>query len=281
MPSNDPKNNVAEHPTLSRRHSKVTEFEVYRLLENFRQHPTRPVSICLNGMSFSWIKDKGPNDQTSAGNLLSKEIQLWSDAIGHRIVESLLFCFPFQFMQPYELTEIMHVLASRFSLSESHTRCHRVATKLDEINSDHIALLKGLGFNQYQIIVSREDLENLAALDDAMQLIRQYSYSGIGIQIHDADCLDDLRDNVIDLKSKLRPDYIYIGYRPKLLDNNMEYGAIIFDGENEMEQNRIYMGLEGTSNLQSLVLQNYCNPERYISALKSDKLPINPGPLSV
>jgi len=280
MQTDEFKSNIAEHPTLARRQSKVTEFEANKLLQAFRQHPTRPVSICIDGNAFSWVHDT--DTVNGPGHMLSKEISLWADAIGHRSVETLLFCYPFQYMQPYELTEIMHALASHFSLAESDTRCHRVATKIEEINSDHVALLKGLGFNRYQIILSQDDLNDLPRLESVTKLIRRFSFSGIGIQIHDADCLDDLREHVIEIRKRLLPDYIYIGYRPKLLDKGLETtGSIVFDGENELEDNCIYMGLEGTSHLQSLVLQNFCNPKRYLSALEAGQLPVNPGPLSL
>ncbi len=277
---NESKSNIAEHPTLSRLQGKVTEFEVIRLLEKYRHHPTRPISISIDCNSFAWVNEA--DGISPPGRLLSKEISLWSEAVGHRTVDTLLLCFPFRYLKPYELTEVMHALASRFSLSETSDRCHRVATHIDEINGDHVALLKGLGFNHYQIVLSRDDLEDIQKIEEVTKLIRQYSFSGVGIQIHDADCLDDLREHVIDVKTKVQPDYIYIGCLPKLLNREMVGGgAIIFDGEYDLEEDCINMGVEGTSYLQSLVLQNFCNPERYVSALEAGKLPVNPGPLSL
>lgn len=280
MHTHEPKSKIAEHPTLLRRHTKVTEFEAYRLLESFRRHPSRPVNICIDGDAFGWVSKAG--NGKSAGQILSKEVQLWADAIGHRRVHSLLVCYPFRNLQPYELTEVMHALASQFSLSESDTRCHRVATNIAEINSDHVALLKGLGFNHYQLILSRSDLEDLETLEAVCKLIRRYAFTGIGIQIHDADCLDDLRDHVLEVRRRLQPDFIYIGYRPKLLGTAQDSpGSILFDGEYELNNDCIYMGIEGTSHLQSVVLQNFCNPDRYLSAVEAGQLPINPGPLTL
>jgi len=280
MQNNEPNSNIAEHPTLLRRYNKVTEFEAVRLLEQFRKHPTLPVSICINADAFAWVKEH--NNALAPGQIIRKEIKLWAEAIGHRTVETLLICYPFRNLEPYEFTEVMHAMASSFSLSESANRRHRVATNIAEINSDNVALLKGLGFNQYQIVLSRDDLTDLPRLEATAKLIRQFSFSGIGIQIHDADCLDDLRDNVIDVKQRINPDYIYIGHRSKLLDSeNNSKNSIIFDGENEMEDNCLYMGLEATSHLQSLVLQNFCSPKRYLKALEAGQLPVNPGPLSI
>ncbi|WP_045859064.1 hypothetical protein [Teredinibacter purpureus] len=280
MQNNLPTSNIAEHPTLQRRKTKVTQLEASQLLENFRRSPIKPISICVNGETCLPLSQLGSPD--TAGHILSKEINLWSEAIGHRSVETLLMCFPFKYMQPYELTEIMHALASHFSLAESNNRCHRVATLIDEIDSDHVALLKGLGFNHYQIVLSQKDLEDLPRLKVATKLIRQYAFSGIGIQIHDADCLDDLRDHVLDVRKQVTPDYIFVGHQPKLLSKELETGGtIIFDGENELEDNCIYVGPEGKAHLQKLVLQNFCNPQRYLSALKAGQLPVNPGPLNL
>ncbi|TVZ39592.1 hypothetical protein P886_3997 [Alteromonadaceae bacterium 2753L.S.0a.02] len=277
--TNESKSNIAEHPTL-RRHTKITAFEASQVLEQYRRHPSQTVSICLDGNAFGWANG---NPQTpSAGNLLAKEIKLWAEALGRKSVENLLLCYPFQQLQPYELTEIMHALASHFCLSESDLRVHRVVTNIDEINSDHIALLKGLGFNHYQIALSRDDLEDLHRLKEVTELIRKYAFSGIGIQIHDSNCLDDLRDHVIDVRNLVSPDFIYIGNRAKLLQRDMSFsGGILFDGECELNENCIYMGLEGTSHLQSVVLQNFCTPERYLEALQEGKLPVNHGPLNV
>lgn len=280
MQNNELNSNVAEHPTLQRRKKKVTEFEAVRLLDVFRRHPTLPVSICIDGDAFSWVRDY--HGATSPGQLITKEIALWAGAIGHRTVNTLLLCYPFRNLLPYEITEVLHALASNFSLAESEHRCHRVATNITEINSDNIALLKGLGFNQYQIVLSRDDLEDLPRLEATAKLIRQYSFSGVGIQIHDANCLDDLRESVLDVKQRINPDYIYIGHRAKLFDADaITKGSIIFDGENELEDNCLYMGLEGTSHLQSLALQNFCSPKRYLKALEAGQLPVNPGPLSI
>jgi len=280
MHNNEHITNIAEHPTMQRRQTKITEFEATRLLENFRRQPARPINICIDGNAFAWVKQN--NNITSTGNTLCREIHAWAEAIGQRNVDALMLCYPFQYWQPYELTEIMHALASHFCLSESTQRCHRVATKISEINNEHVALLKGLGFNHYHIVLSRDDLEDIPRLESLVKLIRQYSFSGIGIQIHDADCLDDLRDHVKDVQQKIAPDYIYIGLHPKLLNREIQSkGAMIFDGEEELEEDCIYMGLEGTSRLQSLVLQNFCSPQRYLSALESGHLPVNPGPLSI
>lgn len=278
MHTNEPKSNITEHPTL-RRHTKITAFEATRVLEKYRLHPTQTVSICLDANAFRWTRN---NPHTpGAGYLLSKEIRLWADAIGRKSVDNLLFCYPFQHMEPYELTEIMHALASHFSLSEAQSRVHRVVTQLEEINSEHIALLKGLGFNHYQIALNRDDLENLPKLREVTALIRKYAFSGIGIQIHDSNCLDDLRDSVLEVRKMVSPDFIYIGNRPKLLDSDLgSGGGILFDGECELGENFIYMGLEGTSQLHSLVLQNFCTPERYLESLEANKLPVNHGPLN-
>ncbi|WP_028877284.1 hypothetical protein [Teredinibacter turnerae] len=276
MQTNEPKSNISEHPTL-RRHTKISAFEAARVLEKYRLHPSHSVSICMDGHAFRWARTDP--QAVGAGALLTKEIKLWADAVGHKSVENLLLCYPFQSFEPYELTGIMHALASHFGLSESEQRVHRVVTHQDEVNSDHIALLKGLGFNHYQIALNRSDLEDLDKLKAVGDLIRKYAFTGMSIQIHDSNCLDDLREHVIEVKRMIAPDFIYIGNRPKLIDNDLSAnGGILFDGECELENNCIYMGLEGKSHLQHMALQNFCTQNRYLEALQEGKLPINHGP---
>ena len=264
---------ISEHLANQRKQrSPIVEMDIYRLLQRANNHcALAPINVCINGEKLQAIQQLS----LSPSILLSSEIKLWTEMIGHRPVNNFLFCFPFPSLQPFELTQILHTLASSFSLSEGVERMHRVVSGLDEINPEHVALLKGLGFNHYQVVVTTDELENLQQLKSIVRLVRRFSFQGISLLIRKTSCLGNLRAQIIAVQQQISPDFIYIGHHPKLIHENCDYpDAIIFDGDNEPLDNSLGLGPEGISQFCDTQLQNYCKAETYTSALQQNKLPL-------
>ncbi|MBX2858974.1 MAG: hypothetical protein KTR17_09950 [Cellvibrionaceae bacterium] len=265
--------NISEHLAKQRVRTPIVGMDIYQLLQKANVSAGLPISVCINGDRLQAIQQLSLSPCT----LLSSEIKLWTEIIGRRAVDNFLFCFPFQALQPFELTQIMHTLASRFSLSQSAQRVHRVVTSQDEINPQHIALLKGLGFNHYQVVVKTGELDNLQHLKSKVQLIRRYTFQGISLLIRKTSCLGNLRAQIIDIQQQIAPDFISIGHQPKLSDLS-SYSCsdtIIFEEESEPLNNSLGLGPEGVSRFCNTQLQNFCKAEAYTEALQQNQLPLS------
>ena len=90
---------------------------------------------------------------------LKKDIQLQSDLVGRsRRVTQLHFGGGTPtFLDGAELTELMHDLASHFSLTDSEDREYSIEVDPRTVTKDSLALLKGLGFNRLSLGVQDFD----------------------------------------------------------------------------------------------------------------------------
>ena len=90
---------------------------------------------------------------------LSKEMKMQSTLVGkHRHVMQLhLGGGTPTFLDGAELTELMHMLAKNFCLSDSHLRDYSIEIDPRTVTDDSVALLKGLGFNRLSVGVQDFD----------------------------------------------------------------------------------------------------------------------------
>ena len=272
---------MIQYPRLDQASNQIVDLEAHRILSRFRNGEGGYINLAIDTLDFApfkntetQIKFDGP-----VSKLLVKEISLWSKMIGRKNVRQLLLSHPFHLLEPYQLTEVMHALASHFSLSEAADRRYVAASNIGEIGNQHIALLKGLGFNHYQLITDHRDLAEISLIRNAMRQIRQFAFRSVSIQVRDAGCLDDLSEHIQELTRECSPSFIFIGNRPKLLNIDpaqQQPGTIIFDGEDDVTDNTLTLGLEEKSFFDGLEIENFCDPQRYLNALESGRLPIHP-----
>lgn len=92
-------------------------------------------------------------------NYLSKEIQMQSELIGRRrtVMQLHLGGGTPTFLDGAELTELMHQLASHFTLTDCERREYSIELDPRTVVKDDLALLKGLGFNRISIGVQDFD----------------------------------------------------------------------------------------------------------------------------
>ncbi|WP_188150551.1 hypothetical protein [Teredinibacter waterburyi] len=272
---------MIQYPRLDQASNEIVDLEAHRILSRFRGSHGGHINLAINTLDFRPFMDSEiqPAFEGPVSKLLVKEVSLWSKMIGRKSVRQLLLSHPFALLEPYQLTEVMHALASHFSLSEAADRRYVAASNIREIGSQHIALLKGLGFNHYQLITDYRDLAEMSLIRNAMRQIRQFAFRSVSIQVRDADCLDDLRGHIQELTRECSPSFIFVGNRPKLLNIDpaqQEPGTIIFDGEDDVTDNTLTLGLEEKSFFDGLEIENFCDPQRYLNALESGRLPIHP-----
>lgn len=254
--------------------SPVVEIEVIRLTQKLRQDAHLPIDICIDSQRLEKLKHL----PFSASGLIAKEIKLWGALIGHHPVNNLLFNTPFEVLEPFELTEILHALATSFKLSENKTRTFRVTVAPGAITEDHIALLKGLGFNHVQIVLNHDEIEDIETLINAKIVLNSFSIKDISFLIRKLDLGNALQVQIKQLKDHVEPNFIQFGNRPSLQHKNhsCDADAIVFDDDSLSQQNLLCLGPEASSYLEQVELQSICKPEVYCFALRRNRLPLAP-----
>lgn len=286
MQTQNSKSNVTELKPVGSRNTSGADESLLTRISSYLKDKRALVNVCLNTKRLESVS----KEEHSAIALVVKELEIWSKLLGKRDVDILQIRHPFLYLAPSDLTEFRHILASRFHLSESDARQHRAVSKIEDLSEDGLALLKGLGFNQFQICATQRgnDLEDCIA---AIELIRKYDFPCVGIQITDADCLGEMRELITGITAKCHPDFIYLGSQTGLLDltdcwkpeiyqykaDQHRNTAVLYDQDLSVQNNCLSIGPEGTSYLNDELLQNYCDHERYSNAVQADKLPVNTG----
>ncbi len=152
---------------------------------------------------------------------LSKEISLQSDLVGkHRTVMQLhLGGGTPTFFDGAELTELMHLLASHYHLTDSERREYSIEIDPRTVTRDSLALLKGLGFNRLSLGVQDFDervqqainrRQRYGMIETLTETARLYQFKSIsydliyGLPLQTLNTLEQTLDKTI----KLSPDRI-------------------------------------------------------------------------
>ncbi|ARN76386.1 oxygen-independent coproporphyrinogen III oxidase [Oceanicoccus sagamiensis] len=151
--------------------------EVYRqeALDNLQQ-TISPLSLyvhipfCQNICYYCACNKVVTADRRAARtylDYLNKEIELQSPLVGkHRTVMQLhLGGGTPTFFDGAELTELMHLLASHYKLTDSERREYSIEIDPRTVTKDSLALLKGLGFNRLSLGVQDFDEQVQTAIN--------------------------------------------------------------------------------------------------------------------
>lgn len=212
--------------------------------------------------------------QTEPGivQALNLEISLWSKILGKREVISIIFSQPTPAIAPFELTHLIHSLASNFKLSPSKL-IKIVYLPLHEITSENLALLKGLGFNQIRILVEAEDLENIDKFQQQTRSLKSFNFDIVGLHIDHTDCVGTICQQIKELRNFIA-DYIALGHQNLGLEDDSAFE----EQQNQIQRaDRLQLGPEGCSHLGNSVIRNFCSPKKYIDAIRDHQLPIHTG----
>lgn len=206
---------------------------------------------------------------------LDCEIKLWSGIIGPRVIQSLYIIHPYSYLEPFELTRMLHEIASRFRMATDPNKSFAVVSEINEINSEHLALVKGLGFTRYQIIIQESQLADLKLLSRKLRWAKEFAFAEVGIQIVKSHCLQTMRSAIKQLEQECKPDYICVG---KAWDS-LEVLASATHLENEVIDGPnidvLEFGPDGVCKIGEHKMQNYSSPEKYRASLDVERLPIH------
>ena len=205
---------------------------------------------------------------------LVSEIGLWSQTLGQQNVQAIELHQPFAKLEPFEVTQLMHLVASKFSLGKSAQNMHLAITALDEVNHNHLALLKGLDFTYYQIQLANPDELALEILEKKIELIREYQFKCVGVQLIHTDCLADMRSLIQAINNSCGPDYICLGPAQDQFDVTTsrireDYLAVRSDLD------IVELGVGASSRLGNWQLKSYSDPTRYKTSLQKQQLPLH------
>ncbi|WP_086932147.1 hypothetical protein [Agarilytica rhodophyticola] len=232
------------------------------------------VSLGLNSTQVFRLKQH----QANTFDCLSCELALWRTLLGQRSLESLELVRPCLSLEPYEITSLVYNIASNFKVSPAITRKHRVVCSPNEVNGENFALLKGLGFNQCQLIIETEDDFNADVVAEFFACAKRYPFTTTGIQI------TRLSDDIASLVSKVKllikkhePNYVFIGNSSLGLktDTLITQNASILDNSDIKSNNIICLGPEAVSIINNRKIENLSSVCHYADALSCGKLPFS------
>ena len=231
----------------------------------------KPLRIVLDCQRFNGLSGAGE----ATIDFMTAEIQLWASTLGARTIRSLYLVHPHPCLEPYELTRILHLLASRFRIASADKRKYAVVSACGEINASHLALIKGLGFNCYQLVIAADELAEPDAVMKKVRLLRDYALHPVGIQLLHTDCVGQMRDCIKQIEVRCQPDYICLSNAWDSFDIEAatDRGP---NGDLACEQiDVLELGPEGNSTIGDISIQNYCSREKYKAALEVARLPIH------
>ena len=146
---------------------------------------------------------------------LINEINIRKELYGRRPVTQLLLRHPFVHFQGADITELMHILASSFRLSHRDNSPIEYCAELslEEANTANMALLKGLGFNEFILSLPPSlNKEEQQALDDIWQQAKEFGPDSLAIRLpygHSSQDLHGMR-TLLDKVLELRADRVLL-----------------------------------------------------------------------
>ncbi|MFL0809777.1 MAG: hypothetical protein K6L76_05130 [Agarilytica sp.] len=242
------------------------------IVSRLEKSPCRPLRLIVNFQPFSDLSQ----DSIQLIDFMKQEIKAWASVLGQRTIDSMWVFHPFQHIATFELTRLLHIIASQFHIPEDQEKKFAVITHTEDINTSHLALSKGLGFSHFQIVVNQECSDSLKQLHEKIGLLRQYNVDSIGIQLQNTDCLNEARDAIKKLQHHCEPDYFCLSNHQNgfelILDNGTDFGGELQKDDIDV----LALGPEAKSSVGDIHLQNFCSSKKYQNSLEAQKLPIYP-----
>ncbi len=268
----DPKSvskNVAHLPYSRRPHLGGS---YHALFEELSLVPVRPLRLVIDCLQFEKIS----HSNVSFSEFIKDELLLWSSVLGQRTIKSFFLSHPYHLLAPFELTRILHLIASKFHIPAEgqQDKSFAVISEGDHINVNQLALSKGLGFSNFQVVLKPEQRHNLAALSKKIRLLRDYNVSSVGVQLLHSDCLSEIRDCIKRIETHCQPDYICLGHTLDGLDIVSDNGSAFSDTLQDDQVDVLELGPEGRSSLGDLTIENYCCANKYRASLGQKRLPV-------
>lgn len=135
------------------------------------------------GLELAIQKPSAKNDLRQQIDLLEQEVSLRCQGLERRPVHLLTLRDESGALNSSEITELIFFLGHRFNLNHSGQRVYCLQTHPEFINADHLALLKGLGFNRLEFntdcLIAKDDCnptDHIRQLRATLELLQEYDF---------------------------------------------------------------------------------------------------------
>ena len=233
----------------------------------------RPLSIQLDALRISQLAPYHHN----ACEVIVNELKLWRKVLGPRRLASLELHYQKDMLEPYQITELIHCIASEFEIKNP---AYRVVLRSECANAGILALLKGLGFMQCQFLIEHAKFISADDLASSFKLARKFQFDAIGVQITHSEDMIKVSQSIKALNNQLHPDYISIGQSTaKLTADDCKQGLTLFEDDLiDRDTDFLCLGPEAVSELGDLKLDSISDPARYVDEIQQRHLPVNLPP---
>lgn len=226
--------------------------------------PERELEISID-CANPYLSESSP---WPSADYLDREIRLWSSVVGPRSHCSLCLFNPYGLLEPFELTKLVHTLASGFEVANV-PREHMIVSGIDDIQAEGLALLKGLAFNRYCLVVDLRRLSSIDVLGKSIALIREFGIDHIDVQLVGVECFDNICEGLKVIKESYKPNHIFLG--SKATDLNNIDGQDLDTGLGSCGD-RIELGPGGCAQLGAIRVQNYYSVDKYMAHIDIGRL---------
>lgn len=242
------------------------------LCQKFVRYQDRPLAIQLDARRIIRLMEHTED----IGAQLQLELELWRQVLGQREISSLELQYFDKHLEPYEITSLIHRIASQFKINKP---LYRAVMTPAEAEPEVLALLKGLSFDHCQFAMEHAQAEEaLDILEKPFSDARSFQFSKVGVQILHSEGVENLTQSIKTLRKTLAPDYIYIGCSTnRLTAEDIETNQTLF--EDDLRTRRtdfLSLGPEATSVIGNNTIDAISDAKRYADAVNTGKLPITP-----
>lgn len=191
-----------------------------------RKHPLdiAPLGLYINYSSSAASSQEGKRAQFD--NLLI-ELNLQAQKFNRRPIGWILWRNVINQLSSAEITELMYIVSSKFRLNHSPQREYCAEIEISQVDTESIALLKGLGFNQLQCrFNAHPDAARFFSqqvqggqIQERLDLTKDYGFEGLATQVvygHAQQDLHQLR-KLLDQLLSLSPTRIQLEYLGDLI----------------------------------------------------------------
>jgi len=220
-------------------------------------------------------------------NQLAHELVLWHETLGSREIACVELRYRQEELAPYDVTRLMHCIASEFKLKDSQCR---VIFPSSNIEQSSFALLKGLGFSNALFEVQNCESDSLRTLSRSISDLRNLQFETVGLQIKQSTSVEELTQIIRYLQESLEPDYVFIGcstnkllcsqneiseHREKYRNDSTHCCPTIFEDDvYQSYSDHIQLGPNSTSEIQGRCFNTLANAEKYQVSISHQQLPL-------
>lgn len=213
-------------------------------------------------------------DNDYVGSILQKELRLWRKALGPRAINTVELNYQNHHLEPFEITGLIHTLASTFQLDDA---IYRIVIQPEDADKEVLALLKGLKFSHCQFVIEHAQADALGMLKKPIANARTFQFDKVGVQIYHSEGMENLSKSIKSLRAEFEPDYIFIGAITHILTNNDldEQQTLFEDDLSHRKCDFLSLGPETRSQFGDQKVDSFSDIKRYIEAIQNELLPIN------